>query len=388
MKLSNIIKDALKNIKSNKLRSSLTMLGLIVGISSVILLVGIGSGASNNVNNQISTLGTNIVTIRINNNNIGFKYNELSEFTTLDNISNATPLKNISTTVSRNTSSSSNTSVIATDQNYIDIMNLKLNSGRNISIIDIENKNKVCIIGYDTASTYFGLTSPVGEEIKLNGDNYIVIGVLKENGESNGVSVDESVIIPFSTLTYLNQDSKINNLYVKVDNEDKIDMTIINIENKIRNMLDISSDYFTVTSSSTMLEAMNNINNTMSLLLGGIASISLIVGGIGVMNVMLVSVSERTKEIGIRKSLGATKRDILILFLIESLTLCIIGGILGIVSGILLGELSTLFEYNFIVSKLIILLSLGVSILIGLVFGIFPAYKASLLNPIDALRME
>lgn len=388
MKLSNIIKDALKNIKSNKLRSSLTMLGLIVGISSVILLVGIGSGASNNVNNQISTLGTNIVTIRINNNNIGFKYNELSEFTTLDNISNVTPLKNISTTVSRNTSSSSNTSVIATDQNYIDIMNLKLNSGRNISIIDIENKNKVCIIGYDTASTYFGLTNPVGEEIKLNGDNYTVIGVLKENGESNGVSVDESVIIPFSTLTYLNQDSKINNLYVKVDNEDKIDMTIINIENKIRNMLDISSDYFTVTSSSTMLEAMNNINNTMSLLLGGIASISLIVGGIGVMNVMLVSVSERTKEIGIRKSLGATKRDILILFLIESLTLCIIGGILGIVSGILLGELSTLFEYNFIVSKLIILLSLGVSILIGLVFGIFPAYKASLLNPIDALRME
>ena len=388
MKLSNIIKDALKNIKSNKLRSSLTMLGLIVGISSVILLVGIGSGASNNVNNQISTLGTNIVTIRINNNNIGFKYNELSEFTTLDNISNVTPLKNISTTVSRNTSSSSNTSVIATDQNYIDIMNLKLNSGRNISIIDIENKNKVCIIGYDTASTYFGLTSPVGEEIKLNGDNYTVIGVLKENGESNGVSVDESVIIPFSTLTYLNQDSKINNLYVKVDNEDKIDITIINIENKIRNMLDISSDYFTVTSSSTMLEAMNNINNTMSLLLGGIASISLIVGGIGVMNVMLVSVSERTKEIGIRKSLGATKRDILILFLIESLTLCIIGGILGIVSGILLGELSTLFEYNFIVSKFIILLSLGVSILIGLVFGIFPAYKASLLNPIDALRME
>lgn len=388
MKLSNIIKDALKNIKSNKLRSSLTMLGLVVGISSVILLVGIGSGASNNVNNQISTLGTNIVTIRINNNNIGFKYNELSEFTMLDNISNVTPLKNISTTVSRNTSSSSNTSVIATDQNYIDIMNLKLNSGRNISIIDIENKNKVCIIGYDTASTYFGLTSPVGEEIKLNGDNYTVIGVLKENGESNGVSVDESVIIPFSTLTYLNQDSKINNLYVKVDNEDKIDMTIINIENKIRNMLDISSDYFTVTSSSTMLEAMNNINNTMSLLLGGIASISLIVGGIGVMNVMLVSVSERTKEIGIRKSLGATKRDILILFLIESLTLCIIGGILGIVSGILLGELSTLFEYNFIVSKFIILLSLGVSILIGLVFGIFPAYKASLLNPIDALRTE
>lgn len=388
MKLSNIIKDALKNIKSNKLRSSLTMLGLVVGISSVILLVGIGSGASNNVNNQISNLGTNIVTIRINNNDTGFKYNELSKFTMLDNINNITPLKNISTTVSRNTSSSSNTSVIATDQNYIDIMNLKLNSGRNISIIDIENKNKVCIIGYDTASTYFGLTSPVGEEIKLNGDNYTVIGVLKENGESNGVSVDESVIIPFSTLTYLNQDSKINNLYVKVDNEDKIDMTIINIENKIRKMLDISSDYFTVTSSSTMLEAMNNINNTMSLLLGGIASISLIVGGIGVMNVMLVSVSERTKEIGIRKSLGATKRDILILFLIESLTLCIIGGILGIVSGILLGELSTLFEYNFIVSKFIVLLSLGVSILIGLVFGIFPAYKASLLNPIDALRTE
>lgn len=388
MKLSNVIKSAIKNIKANKLRSILTMLGLIVGISSVIILVGIGSGANDKVNSEISTLGTNIITVRINSSDTSLKYKDIDKFEEIDNVEIVSPIKNLSLTVSRNSTSANNTTVLATNQNYIDLINLKLSKGRNISIIDIENKNKVCIIGYDTATTYFGMTNPIDQEIKLNGDNYTVIGVLKENGESNGISIDDSVIIPFSTIKYLNQDSNINNLYIKVNNEKEIDMTIINVENKIRNLLNISSDYFTVTSSSTMLETMNSINNTLSLLLGGIASISLIVGGIGVMNVMLVSVSERTKEIGIRKSLGATKKDILILFLIESSILCIVGGLLGIIFGILIGELSSLIGYSFVISNFIIVLSLGVSVLIGIVFGIFPAYKASLLNPIDALRTE
>lgn len=388
MKINNIFDDAFKNIKSNKLRSFLTILGLVVGIASVILLVGIGSGASSNVTEQVSSLGTNTITIRINDSDYGFKYNELNEFLELDNVENITPLKNTSVTVSKNSQTSSNTSVIATDQNYIDIMNIDLDSGRNLSIIDIENKNKVCIIGSTTKETYFNMSNPINQTIKLNGDNYTVVGVLKESGETLGTSIDESIIIPFSTLTYLNSDSQINSLYLTVKDESKIDLTINIIENYIREKLNISSSYFTVTSQSSMLEAMSNINDTLSLLLGGIASISLIVGGIGVMNVMLVSVSERTKEIGIRKSLGATKKDILVEFLIESLTLCLIGGLFGILIGITLGKLSLLIGYNFQVSNFIIILSLGVSIFIGLIFGIFPAYKASLLNPIDALRTE
>lgn len=388
MKLNNVIKSAIKNIKANKLRSILTMLGLIVGISSVIILVGIGSGATDKVNSEITTLGTNIITVRINSSDVSLKYKDIDKFEELDNVEIVSPTKNLSLTVSRNNTTTNNTTVLATNQNYIDLINLKLSKGRNISIIDIENKNKVCIVGYDTATTYFGMTNPIDQEIKLNGDNYTVIGVLKENGESNGINIDDSVIIPFSTIKYLNQDSNISNLYIKVNNEKEIDMTIINIENKIRSLLNISSDYFSVTSSSTMLETMNSINNTLSLLLGGIASISLIVGGIGVMNVMLVSVSERTKEIGIRKSLGATKKDILILFLIESAILCIVGGLFGIIFGILIGKLSSLIGYSFVISNFIIVLSLGISVFIGIVFGIFPAYKASLLNPIDALRTE
>ena len=388
MKINNVFEYAVKNIKNNKLRSFLIMLGLVVGISSVILLVGIGMGATDNVKNEVSSLGTNVLTIRINDSDYGFKYNELNEFLELNNIENVTPLKNISVTVSKNSETSSNTSVVATDYNYLDIMNLKLNIGRNISIIDIENKNKICIIGSTTKETYFNMSNPINQTIKLNGDDYTIVGVLDESGDTFGMSTDDIIIIPFTTLNYLNTSAQINNLYVTVKDENKIDDTVNLLENSIRKKLNISTDYFTVTSQSSTLDAMESINSTLSLLLGGIASISLIVGGIGVMNVMLVSVSERTKEIGIRKSIGATKRDILIQFLLESLILCLTGGVFGILFGIVFGELSIALGYNFVISGFTVILSLCVSIFIGLVFGIFPAYKASLLNPIDALRME
>lgn len=389
MKINNLFKIAFKNIKSNKMRSILTMLGLVVGIASVIALVGIGQGASSDVTSEVSSLGTNIVTLKINDSDYSFNYEDISDFLTVDNVVSISPLKNVSATISRNTTSSSNTSIIASDQYYLDIMNYTLDMGRNISIIDIENNNKVCIIGSETAETYFNMSNPINETIKIDGDNYTVIGVLKENGSSSfGTDIDSSVIVPFSTLMYLGSDKSINNLYIEIEDEDKSDMTINILENYVRSKLQISTDYFTVSSQSSMIEAMSNINNTLSLLLGGIASISLIVGGIGVMNVMLVSVSERTKEIGIRKSLGAKRKDILLQFLIESLILCLLGGIIGIIVGMIAGEVASLIEYSFTSSGFIILLSASISLLIGLIFGIFPAYKASLLNPIDALRSE
>ena len=388
MKAIRIIKLALKNIKSNKLRSALTMLGLIIGISSVIVLVGIGNGSTNEVQTQVQSLGTDVLTVSISSSDYSLEYENLDEILELSNVSSVAPYKTVSATASRGTTTSNKASITATNDNYLDVVNVKLKEGRTISIIDIENKSKVCILGSDIATTLFNLADPLGETIKLDGDNYTVIGVLEEQGSSMGTDLDSIILIPLTTAKYLGSDTSINNMYVKVENENLIDISIAIIENYIRSTLQISSDYYSVTSQESTLEAMESINNTLSLLLGGIASISLVVGGIGVMNVMLVSVTERTKEIGIRKSLGAKKRDILMQFLVEALVLSVIGGIIGIGAGILIGNFANDFGYTFQNSEEIMIISFCSSAAIGLVFGIFPAYRAAKLNPIDALRTD
>lgn len=388
MQIIDIIKVALQNIMSNKLRSSLTMLGLMIGIASVIILVGIGNGASDSVTSQVKSLGTDIVTISIQAEDTSLSYEQVEALKQLNNIAAVAPYKSVSATVSKDTTTSSKSSIIATNQNYLEVTNLTITDGRTISNIDIENKSKVCMIGYDLASTLFGLSNPVGEKLKIGGDTYTVIGVLKEEGSSMGTDIDNMLVIPLTTASYLGTDSSITNIYVKVEEENRIENTISLLENRIRSELQISSDNYTVSSQEFMLETMQDVSNTLSLLLGGIASISLIVGGIGVMNVMLVSVTERTKEIGIRKALGAKRKDILIQFLIESLVLCILGGSLGVAIGIGIGILAQNFDYSFTPQTQIVLLAFGSSAAIGIIFGIFPAYRASKLNPIEALRTE
>lgn len=388
MNIAGILKVAFKNIKNNKLRSVLTMLGLIIGIASVIVLVGIGSGATDDVTNQVQSLGTDILTINITSEDSSIEYEKIDEILDLDNISKVAPYKNVSSTVSRGSTTASKSTILATNDSYLEVTNTALAEGRTISQIDIKNKTKVCILGSEIATSLFNLSDPVGEAIKINGDKYTVIGVLEEQGTSMGNNIDEMVLIPLTTAKYLGTDTSITNLYVKVENEDNIDRTIMTLENYIRSTLQISSDYYSVSSQDSMIDTMESVSNTLSLLLGGIASISLIVGGIGVMNVMLVSVTERTKEIGIRKSLGAKRRDILFQFLVESLVLSVIGGIIGVISGIGIGNLVQNFGYTFNASSKVILVSFSSSALIGLVFGIFPAYRAAGLNPIDALRTE
>ncbi len=334
MKLLQIVKIAFKNIISNKLRSILTMLGLMIGISSVIILVGIGNGSSSEVKSQVQSLGTDILTIAITSSESSLEYENIEEIKALPNIKEVTPFKNVSATVNRGSTTVTKATVVGTNASYLEVTNTKLETGRSISIIDIENKSKVCILGKDIASSLFGLADPLGENMKLNGDNYVVIGVLEEQGSSMGNDVDSHILIPITTAKYLGSDTSISNLYAKVEDENYIQRSISILENYVRTTLQISSDEYSVTSQESMLNAVDSIDNTLSLLLGGIASISLIVGGIGVMNVMLVSVTERTKEIGIRKALGAKRSDILFQFLVEALVISLLGGILGIVCGL------------------------------------------------------
>ena len=252
----------------------------------------------------------------------------------------------------------------------------------------MENNSKICLLGSDIASNLFSLSNPVGQSIRIDGDNYTVVGVLTAVGSSMGSNVDEMIMIPFTTAKYLGSDTSIDNLYIKVTDENKIEQATSIIENYIISSLGITTDDFSVSSQDSMIDTMDSVTNTLSLLLGGIASISLIVGGIGVMNVMLVSVTERTKEIGIRKALGAKRSDILMQFLIEALVLCIVGGIIGVLFGIGVGLVLGKMGYSFAPGAGIVIIAFLSSALIGTIFGIFPANKASKLNPIDALHTD
>lgn len=387
-KFLNILKVSIKNISGNKLRTVLTMLGLIIGIASVIILVGIGSGTSSQVTSQVQSLGADILTLNINSSDTSLDYDNIDEIEEIQGINKVASYKTVSASITRNENSSGRANIIATTDSYIYVMNLTISDGRLLSKIDLDNNSKVCLLGSDIAETLFENDTIVGNSVKIDGDNYTVIGILTATGSSMGNDIDSLVIVPFTTAKYLGADTTINNLYIKVDDENQIESVSTSIENYIEFAFGLTTDDFSVSSQDSMLNTMEEVNNSLSIMLGGIASISLIVAGIGVMNVMLVSVTERTKEIGIRKALGAKKMDILVQFLIEALLLCIVGGIIGILLGIAIGNLLGQMGYSFIVEVWIVVVAFLSSAVIGLIFGIFPAYKAAKLNPIDALHTE
>lgn len=381
---------SIKSIVSNRMRSFLTMLGMIIGVASVIALTGIMQGATDDIMSQFSELGTNTISVAVTNT--GSRHVEVDEMYRIasehsDIFEAVSPNVNGAYTA-KNGIESVDTSVIGVGEDYLTMNQLKVATGRFIKYSDIKTRNNVCIIGtYINDELYNGNVKP-GDSIKINSRQYKVIGILEEKGDSKQGSNDDRILIPYSNAARMANIADISSYTFACHNAD-----IVPQGEKILNEYAYSvmkdDDLYSVSSLTQLLDMVDEMMSVMTGVLNGIAGISLLVAGIGIMNIMLVSVVERTKEIGIRKSLGAKKKDIMRQFVIEAAMISSIGGILGIILGSIGSiQIGKLLNVNGVPSSGAIILAFTVSASIGMAFGYLPANKAAKLNPIDALRSE
>ncbi|WP_440604367.1 ABC transporter permease [Bacillus sp. GB_SG_008] len=389
MGLIQSIKMAMRSIKGNKLRAFLTMLGIIIGVSSVIVLVSIGQGSSQAVTNQINSLGTNLLTINMMGSDaIKLTEQDIAKFQKIDGIKEMSPVVSGRVTV-KNGTVSTQVSLTGTNSSYEQVRDMKINEGRFLSDMDVEYRQKVIVLGANTAQNLFGFENPVGKDVQVNGSSFKIVGVLASKGGSMGQSGDDVIIMPLSTAQRIVKNTSIQTVYVQVSSEEKLNTVMAQIQNKLAVMFPNKQDNYSVFNQKDLVDTMSSVTGTMTMMLGGIACISLLVGGIGIMNIMLVSVSERTKEIGIRKAIGAKRRDILLQFLIEAVVLSSLGGLIGMGIGLLVAKVISMAAGMTIAYSLpVTLLAFLFSLLVGVGFGVFPANKASKLHPIQALRYE
>lgn len=410
MDFFSLLKIAFRALTKNKIRAALTTLGIIIGIFSVVTLVALGKGAENYIIDQVaSTGGSNLIAVMPGNTGSSFSAPPTQQGLTITSltyedskaIAKSDIANHIKYTASEVRGQYNTTSpyaemegiIIGTDQNYFPIRNTKITSGKVFDDNDIDSVSTVAIIGPKAATLLYPNQDPVGQSIKVNQINFRIIGVTEPKGIEDGQDKDKFIYIPVTTAQKrLLGVNYLFTVYAEATDKNSIPIARAEIASILRDRHDIddpANDDFTIYDTEQALEILSDITDILSILLGAIAAISLIVGGIGIMNIMLVSVKERTREIGLRKAIGATHMDILTQFLIEAVFLTLLGGLIGIAGGYLVTYLVTLFvDFRPEITIESILLAMGVSSIFGIIFGLYPAYQASRLDPIEALRYE
>lgn len=391
MGIAQAFRMAIKSIRSNKVRSFLTMLGVIIGVAAVIAAVAFAQGSTKQITDQISALGTDLITVNIvgRSTNRDVTWDDLRTFAeeNSDVISAVAPQVSSSMTVKvgKNTV---DTTVRGTTLDYAKISSQDISEGRYISDLDNDFRQKVAVIGTYVRNELFAGEDPLGKTITMGNQIFTVVGVLHELEAGAQGTKDDQIIVPVVTAQRLVRNATIRNYSMLASSSGKVDEAMTKVTDFLTGIYG-STDMFRVMNSAQMLETLDSITGTMMAVLGGIAAISLLVGGIGIMNIMLVSVTERTREIGIRKAIGAKRRNILMQFLIEALLVTGMGGILGLLLGS--GAIWIIGKTNIVpavYSPVWMFLSFSISLIVGVVFGMFPANKAAKLNPIMALRHE
>ncbi len=387
---------SVQNIIANKMRTFLTTLGIIIGVGAVIALVTSVSAVTDYIMEQFSSLGAGTITISAPGTALkyGLSENDISEIEEMDNVKGVAPSVTVTAKVVRNDYVSSDVTVTGKNEDYFQKNDEIVTYGRAFTAQDMDGTVTVCLIDDDLAKTFFLGEDPLGKTIRVGGITYTVVGLCNPDDTMTDMMVgitdsDGTIYIPYKNAMNMNGTNRVNSLDVYVDDTDRTDEVVDRIEAYLDNAFNDADNAYSIINMESLVEMMDDMSDIMTKLLAGIASISLLVGGIGIMNMMLVSVTERTKEIGLRKALGAEPGIIQLQFLIESIILSLLGGIIGILFGellsyIALNAIDTEFRINLSAVALGFFFSLGV----GIIFGWAPARKASNLNPIDALRSE
>jgi len=406
MKLSDLAEETYSSLSSNKARSFLTILGIVIGISSVIALVSVGQGATASVTANISNLGSNLLLIYPGSSrNAGPVSGGAgsAQTLTLDDAKaiqrNVSSVSAVAAELSRRyqityKGNNTNSQVVGTEPSYAQIRNVEVQSGYFITDEQVKSYAKIAIIGPTIRDELFGTgVDPIGQSIKINQIQFKVVGVTKSKGGTGFNNSDNSIYVPISTAQrFLAGRTSISDIDVQAASQSQINTAQQEITTLLlsrHNISDPTAADFSITNQADIVSSLSSATGTLTLLLGAIAGISLLVGGIGIMNMMLTTVTERTREIGLRKAIGAKRADITAQFLAESVALTFIGGIIGIILGIIASSLISRFgSFQTAITWQSILLAFGVSALVGIIFGYYPAQRAAKLNPIEALRYE
>jgi len=387
------IKMAWNTITSNKMRSLLTMLGIIIGVVALVVLVSLVSGASDSVTEQINSLGSNMFSVSvIDDKGDPLRIEDITEISDMEEIAAAAPAASSSMTAKYHSTEAS-ASVYGTTAQYMDIQNIELLYGRFLKTADLENNTYVCVLSYEAADELCGTTKGiVGDTVKLNGRDFTIVGVLNEDDSAlTSLMGTLNVYVPYTVLTRVADTVSLNisTFIASPSDTESMDAADAALERYLLDRFNNDDEAFLLANTSMVMDAMSSVTDILSILLGGIAAISLLVGGIGIMNIMLVSVTERTREIGIRKAIGAGRGSILGQFLLEALMLSLIGCVIGILlSWGILGIVSVFAgdTMSFSLSFGVVLVAVLFSTIIGVAFGIYPAAKAANKPPIEALR--